>query len=271
MNAADFDFFVKFLRERSGIALEASKQYLIDTRMAPILKEKKLADLSALVAGLKAGNKELADMVVEAMTTNETSFFRDVAPFDAFRQQILPTLIEKHERDRKIQIWSAASSSGQEPYSLAILIREHFPKLASWNVNILATDLSAEMVAKTEKGEYSQLEVNRGMPAPLLAKHFAKKGVRWQVNEEVRKLIRCRTLNLLESFAGVPSADVVFIRNVLIYFEPELKKEILGKIRKVLVPGGYLFLGGAESTLNLDSHYKRLDLARSGCFQLEGD
>jgi chemotaxis protein methyltransferase CheR len=271
MNAADFDYFVKFLRERSGIALEASKQYLIDTRMAPILKEKKLADLAALVAGLKAGNKELADMVVEAMTTNETSFFRDVAPFDAFRQHILPTLIEKHERDRKIQIWSAASSSGQEPYSLAILIREHFPKLASWNVNILATDLSTEMVAKTEKGEYSQLEVNRGMPAPLLAKHFTKKGVRWQANEEVRKLIRCRTLNLLESFAGVPSADVVFIRNVLIYFEPELKKEILGKIRKVLVPGGYLFLGGAESTLNLDSHYKRLDLARSGCFQLEGD
>ncbi len=271
MTPADFEYFVKFLRERSGISLEASKQYLIDTRMAPILKEMKLADLGALVAGLKAGKKDLSERVVEAMTTNETSFFRDVAPFDAFKQHILPTLIEKHERDRKIQIWSAASSSGQEPYSLAILIREHFPQLASWNVGILATDLSAEMVAKTEKGEYSQLEVNRGMPAPLIAKHFTKKGMRWQVNDDVRKLIHCRTLNLLESFAGIPSADVVFIRNVLIYFEPETKKEILGKIRKVLVPGGYLFLGVAESTLNLDSHYKRLDLARSGCFQLEGD
>lgn len=271
MTSADFDYFVKFLRDRSGIALEPSKQYLIDTRMAPVLKERKLADLAALVAGLKAGDKVLIDMVIEAMTTNETSFFRDVAPFDAFRQHILPTLIERKERDRKLQIWSAASSSGQEPYSLAISIREHFPKLANWNVNILATDLSAEMVAKTEKGEYSQLEVNRGMPAPLLAKHFTKHGVRWQVNDDVRKLIRCRTLNLLESFAGIPSADIVFIRNVLIYFEPALKKEILGKIRKVLVPGGYLFLGGAESTLNLDTHYKRLDLARSGCFQLEGD
>ena len=150
MTPADFDYFVKFLRDRSGIALEASKQYLIDTRMAPILKEKKLPDLAALVAGLKTGNKELIDLVIEAMTTNETSFFRDVAPFDAFRHHILPTLIEKHDRDRKIQIWSAASSSGQEPYSLAILIREHFPQLASWSVNILATDLSAEMVAKTE-------------------------------------------------------------------------------------------------------------------------
>lgn len=181
MTSADFDFFVKFLRDRSGIALEPSKQYLIDTRMAPVLKERKLADLAALVAGLKTGDKALIDMVVEAMTTNETSFFRDVAPFDAFRQHILPTLIERKERDRKLQIWSASSSSGQKPYSLAISIRGHFPKLSSWNVNILATDISAEMVAKTEKGKYSRLEVNRGMPAPLLAKHCTKRGVRWQV------------------------------------------------------------------------------------------
>lgn len=270
MTDADFKYFTTFLKERSGIALEASKQYLIDTRMAPILKERKLADLAALVAALKTGDKVLCEMVVEAMTTNETSFFRDVAPFDAFRNEILPKIIELKERERKIQIWSAASSSGQEPYSLAILIREHFPQLAAWQVNILATDLSQEMVEKTTKGEYSQLEVNRGLPAPLLAKYFSRKGVRWQVNDDVRKLLTCRTLNLLDNWVGVPTADVVFIRNVLIYFEPELKKTILGKIRKILRPGGYLFLGGAESTLNLDSHYKRLDIARSGCFQLEG-
>lgn len=271
MTDAEFDYFAKFLRERSGIALERSKQYLIDTRMAPILKEKKLADLTALIATLKAGNAALADMVVEAMTTNETSFFRDVAPFDALRQHVIPTLLERNAKDRKLQIWSAASSSGQEPYTIAILMREHFPQLSSWNLGILATDLSKEMVEKTTKGEYSQLEVNRGLPAPLLAKYFTKKGVRWQVNEDLRKLVRARTLNLLDAWAGIPPADVVFIRNVLIYFEPETKREILAKIRKVLVPGGYLFLGGAESTLNLDSHYKRLDLARSGCFQLEGE
>ncbi|MBY0401507.1 protein-glutamate O-methyltransferase CheR [Myxococcota bacterium] len=269
MTDADFKFFASFLKDRSGIALEASKQYLIDTRMAPILKEKKLADLAALVTALKAGDKTLGEMVVEAMTTNETSFFRDVTPFDAFRNEILPRVIERRDRERKLQIWSAASSSGQEPYSIAILLREHFPQLASWNVNILATDLSKEMVEKTSKGEYSQLEVNRGLPAPLLAKYFSRKGVRWHVNDDVRKLLTSRTLNLLENWVGIPPADVVFIRNVLIYFEPELKKQILGKIRKILRPGGYLFLGGAESTLNLDSHYKRLDIARSGCFQLE--
>lgn len=269
MNDGDFKYFTTFLKDRSGIALEATKQYLIDTRMAPILKERKLADLAALIAGLKSGDKVLADMVIEAMTTNETSFYRDVVPFDAFRNEILPKMIETKGRDHKLQIWSAASSSGQEPYSLAILIREHFPQLAGWDVNILATDLSKEMVEKTTNGEYSQLEVNRGLPAPLLAKYFHRQGVRWQVNDDVRKLLTCRTLNLLDNWVGIPTADVVFIRNVLIYFEPDLKKAILGKIRKVLKPGGYLFLGGAESTLNLDSHYKRLDIARSGCFQLE--
>lgn len=270
MTESDFKYFAAFLKERSGIALEANKQYLIDTRMAPVLRLKKLADLAALIAALKSNSPGLAEIVIEAMTTNETSFFRDVAPFDAFRNEILPRAIERRAAERKLQIWSAASSSGQEPYSLAILIREHFPQLAGWNVNILATDLSKEMVEKTTKGDYSQLEVNRGMPAPLLAKHFHRQGVRWQVNDDVRRLVTCRTLNLLESWSGIPPADIVFIRNVLIYFEPDLKKAIFAKLRKVLRPGGYLFLGGGESTLNLDPGYKRLDIARSGCFQLEG-
>ncbi len=169
------------------------------------------------------------------------------------------------------QVCSEASSSDHEPDSLAILIRADFPRLASWTVGLLASDLSPERVAKTEKGDSSQLEANRGLPAPPIAKHVANRDIRWPVNDDVRGPIRCRTLDLLESLARRPSADVVFIRNALIHCEPELKKEILEKIRKLLVPGGYLVLGGAESRRDPDSHDERLDRTRSDGFQRAGD
>ena len=273
MSPDEFQFFADFLRERSGISLDAGKEYLVEARMTTVLSDYEFASLSTLIVTLRSGSDPaLEDRVVEEMTTNETSFFRDHQPFEELKELVIPTLIETRGTEKKLHIWSAACSAGQEPYSIAMLIKEHFPELADWTLSIIGTDLSEAALEKARKGSYSQLETNRGLPPELLTKYFTRSGVRWQINDEIREMVEFRKLNLLEPITGLPVADVVLVRNVLIYFEQALKQETLAKIRGVMDPSSYLFLGGAETTLQVDDQLVRVsDRPRTSCYQLRKD
>ena len=267
----DFAYISAFIRENSAIVLETGKEYLVEARLSPIVSQEGLPSLAALVARLRQRPLNgLHSRVVEAMTTNETSFFRDVAPFDGLRQTTLPELIARRSSERRLRIWCGAASSGQEPYSLAILILEHFPALANWDVKILATDLSRDILARSKAGRYSQLEVNRGLPAPLLIKYFERVGMEWSVKESVRRLVQFEEMNLIRPWRAIPSCDIVFMRNVLIYFDVPTKKTILEKIRGVMRSDGYLFLGSAETTMNIDPNFNRVQLGRSSCYSIVG-
>jgi chemotaxis protein methyltransferase CheR len=269
LSQADFEYVRSLVLKRSAIVLENEKLYLAETRLQALARREGLPSLEALIGQARSGTGSgLSDRLVEAMTTNETSFFRDVHPFDALKQVVLPQLIQRRAVERRLSIWCGASSTGQEPYSLAMLLRENFPVLASWNVTILATDLSTEVLEKAKRGRYSQLEINRGLSALLLVKYFVKQGLEWQICEDLRRMVEFRQLNLIEPWPLFPPTDIVMLRNVLIYFSVETKKQILGKVRKILRPDGFLFLGGAETTLNLDDQFERLSLPRSGCYQL---
>lgn len=271
---ADYEFIRELVRSRSGITLEAGKEYLVETRLLPISRNEGLASISELVARLRAGPSAapLLRKVIEAMTTNETSFFRDIHPFEALRDHILPELLQARSATKTLSIWCAAASSGQEPYTIAIVLREHFPQLfnTGWRLQFIATDINAEMIRRCREGRYSQLEVNRGLPANLLVKYFRKHGMEWQVDESIRRMIDFRELNLCDEWAtlGAPgSLDLVFMRNVLIYFSLETKRQILGKVRRLLKPDGYLFLGGAETTINVDDSYQRIQIAKTGIYR----
>jgi chemotaxis protein methyltransferase CheR len=252
-----FNYVRQMVRDRAAIVLEDGKQYLVDSRLSALARKEGLASAQEVVDKLRAAPAgPMQRKVIEAMTTTETLFFRDMKPYEALRKTIVPEILKTRTTERRLQIWSCACSSGQEPYSLAMLLREHFPELATWKVGITATDISSEMLSRSREGRYSQLEVGRGLPAQFLVKYFDKVGLDWQIRPELRKSIDFRELNLAGPWAGLPQADVVMLRNVLIYFDVETKKQILGKVRQVLRPGGYLFLGTAETTMNLDDTYE---------------
>jgi chemotaxis protein methyltransferase CheR len=268
ITATEFDFIRELVLARSAIVLEPGKEYLIESRLTPVAREQGVETIGELVEMLRARPMgPLRERVIEAMTTNETSFFRDVRPFDALRDIVLPDLIEQHSDDRSLAIWCAASSSGQEPYTIAFVIRQHFPQLADWDIRIVATDLSNEMIERSRAGCYSQLEVNRGLPATLLVKYFSREGSGWVVNDDIRSMVEFRVLNLIEPWPVLPRCDIVFIRNVLIYFDVETKSTILDQTHKVLRPDGFLFLGGAETTLNLHDGFERVPAERAGCYR----
>ena len=254
-----FQFITTLVRERSAIVLEEGKSYLIESRLSPIAREQGLESVAELVSVLrKPGQQQLAQRVVEAMTTNESSFFRDLHPFQALKTTILPALIESRKKERTLNIWSNACSSGQEIYSIALTIKEHFPELSGWKVRLIGTDLSTQILERAKLGIFNQTEVNRGLPMPLLLKYFVKEGIHWKIKDEIRQMADFRILNLVEPFpAYLPEMDLVFLRNVLIYFSPESKRQILFKTHKILRDDGYLFLGGAETTMNLDVTYAR--------------
>ena len=269
LTQADFDYVRGLVQKRSAIVLENEKLYLAETRLQSLARREGLESVGHLLNQLRADSSNgMLQKVVEAMTTNETSFFRDIHPFEMLKKVVLPELIKQRSVERQLQIWCAASSTGQEPYSLAMLIRENFPLLAGWNVRIVASDISTQVLEKARQGRYSQLEVNRGLPAPLLVKNFQRLGVDWQIKEDLRRMVDFRLINLIESWPPMPPLDIVLIRNVLIYFDVSTKKQILGKIRRLLRPDGYLFLGGAETTLNLDDSFERTEFQRSGCYRL---
>ncbi len=244
------------VRRRSAIVIEADKDYLLESRLNPVARTNALASIDELVKKVRANESSpLTHAVIEAMTTNETSFFRDAHPFEALKTKILPDLIAARAASRTLRIWCAAASTGQEPYSIAIAIREAFPALANWTVQIIATDLNATVLARARSGLFKQLEVNRGLPAPLLLKYFTRVGADWQINQDVRSMISFQELNLLDRWPLFTAQDIVFIRNVLIYFDVPTKRELLGRVRQALRPDGFLILGGAETTMNLDDGY----------------
>jgi chemotaxis protein methyltransferase CheR len=269
LSQAEFNFIRRLVLDQSAIVIEEDKGYLVESRLLPLARREGLTSLNLLVQKLQIEPfHNLHRQAVEAMTTNETSFFRDYHPFEALRKAVLPALINRRAEAREIRIWCAASSSGQEPYSLAMLIRENFPQLLSWKVRILATDLSTDVVARAREGRYSQIEVNRGLPASLLVKHFQKRGSEWCLRDDIRQMVEFQVFNLVGAWPFLPSFDVVMLRNVLIYFGIETKKEIFAKVRRVLGPDGYLFLGGAETTFSIDDSFERLQFERATCYRV---
>lgn len=258
MDPADFATIARFVLDRSGIVLSEGQEYLVESRLAPLARHQQLDGVAGVAAALRSRPPAaLQAAIVDAMTTNETSFFRDRHPFDAMADKVIPELLTARRRDDDITIWCAAASSGQEPYTLAMILHERFPALlASGRVQILATDLSPTMIARMAEGRYSQFEINRGLPAPLLVTYFEQVGRDWVIRQDLRNMVEARELNLLASWSGVPRCDIVLIRNVLIYFSVEVKQQLLRRIRdEVLRPDGYLFLGSSETTLNIDAGY----------------
>src|SRR5262245_18833282 len=271
MTDQDFDDVRRLLREHSAIALDDGKQYLVETRLAPLLRQRKLTSIGELLAQLRGQpDNGLQRQIVEALVTTESSFFRDHHPFEALRKVVLPDLINRRRGERHLGIWCAACAHGQEPFSMALLIREHFLELAGWKIGLLASDLSREALARAREGRYNQIEVNRGLPASLLVRYFEQHGTDWQLQQAVRGMVDFREINLARPWPNLPRMDLVLIRNVMIYFDVETKKAILGRLARLLRPDGYLLLGGAETTINLDDSYRRVEPLKSGFYQLQG-
>jgi len=267
-NADSMKYLRDLVHRRSAIVIEADKDYLLESRLGPVAKKHELASIDDMVRKVRADERSaLTHAVIEAMTTNETSFFRDIHPFEALKTKILPDLIASRATSRQLRIWCAAASTGQEPYSIAMAIREAFPAVASWSVQILATDLNATVLARARAGIYKQLEVNRGLPAPLLGKYFDRVGAEWQIKQEIRNMVSFQELNLLDRWPLFTTQDVIFIRNVLIYFDIPTKRQLLGRVRQSLRSDGYLVLGGAETTLNLDDGYAPVRVGPSVYYQ----
>jgi chemotaxis protein methyltransferase CheR len=266
----DFDYVRALVRRESAIVLDDSKAYLVASRLMPVARQGGFATVAALISHLQSSPQDtLHTEVVEAIATTETSFFRDHYPFAALRDEILPELIARRgSSTRTLSIWSAACSSGQEPHSVAMIIRDRFPSLATWNLQLLASDLSSSMVARAREGIYNQLEVNRGLPAPYLVRFFDQKEDRWHLRPEIRNMFRFFQMNIARQWASTSPVDVLLLRNVLIYFDVAERQAVLSKVRRVLRPDGYLVLGSAETTLNLDDLFTRVRIGNAVFYQL---
>jgi chemotaxis protein methyltransferase CheR len=257
MTPLDYDFLRKALKQRSGLVLSADKQYLVESRLLPIARKAGFGNLGELVAALKRDDTDaLMTAVVEAMTTNETFFFRDKTPFENFRSAVLPALLGSRRASRTIRIWSAAASTGQEPYSLAMALKEMEGSVAGWRIEIIATDLASGVLAKAQAGIYSQFEVQRGLPIQLLIKYFAKVGDMWQIAPEIRAMVKFKQLNLLADFSALGTFDLIFCRNVLIYFDQETKISLLNRLGRITASDGYLVLGAAETVVGLTDSFR---------------
>jgi len=269
ISKSDFNYVRDLVRRHSAISLEPDKAYLIETRLAPLARQTGFDSLQALIASLRTKpGADLRDRVIEAMFTHETSFFRDGHPFEILKSMILPSLLAKRPLGQNLTIWCAACSSGQEPFSVAMLAREHFPDLARGRLRTIATDLSESILARAREGLYTQTEINRGLPPALLARYFDKQGSCWRLKLEIRRMVDFQRSNLAEEWPNLPSPDIIFMRNVLIYFDQETKKSILSKVRKTLKSDGYLILGSSETTLNLDPTFESISMGKTVCYQL---
>lgn len=270
MNPQDFEYLKEFLKNRSGIVLSADKLYLVESRLTPVARDLGMAGIDELISALaKTADESLKTRVTDAMTTNESFFFRDQTPFDNLRDHVLPAMIaaRKAKGQNRIRIWSAACSSGQEPYTIAMMLLENKEKFGDFSFEILATDLSTEIVDKAKDGSYSQFEVQRGLPIQLLVKYFTQTETAWQISEDIRKMVRFQTFNLLDSYGVLGKFDIIFCRNVLIYFDQETKGAILSRMADISAPDASLFLGGAESVIGITSDYQPVSGVR-GVYQL---
>lgn len=262
-------FLCQTIYNQSGIVLDESKTYLLEARLLPVAREAGENSLDGLCNLVRAaGGTRLRDKVVEALTTNETLFFRDIKPFESLEKFLIPDLMKARAASKVLRFWCAACSTGQEPYSLAMLWREM--SVPGWQIEILATDLAETVLERARAGRFQQLEVNRGLPARYLVKYFHRDGMIWEIKPEIRNMIRWQKFNLKDSVAGMAACDVVLCRNVLIYFDLQTKRNILANIRKVLRPGGYLILGSSETTLNVDDRYVRQQVGPSVFYQSPG-
>ncbi len=256
MTPLDYEFLRKLLKERSGLDLSAEKQYLVESRLLPLARRSDLHGISDLVQKMQAGAADLTSEVVEAMTTNETFFFRDKIPFDHLRETVLPALLAARASRKSLRIWSAASSTGQEPYSIAMCLKEKEQALSGWRVEIVATDLSQGVLEKSKAGIFSQFEVQRGLPIQLLVKHFTQAGELWQLNADIRAMVQHRQLNLLQDFSHLGKFDVIFCRNVLIYFDQDTKAAVFERLAKSIEPDGFLLLGAAETVVGITDAFR---------------
>ncbi len=264
---ADFAPLRKLILERTGIVLESDKDYLFESRLLAVVRREGFASYAELVERVDRDRDErLRRIVIEVMATGETSFYRDLTPFEALRTTLLPELLERVQPGAPVTIWSAACSTGQEPYSLAMMLIEHFPTEA-WRVKIIATDFSLSALERARSGLFHQLEVNRGLPAPLLVKYFHREGMDWFLSPVVREMVEFRELNLVEPFAPLPRADIILLRNVLIYFGLETKRAVLLRVSRAMAPLGALFLGGAETILGFDLPLERASAGRASFFR----
>jgi chemotaxis protein methyltransferase CheR len=253
---SDYEYLRKLLKERSGLDLSADKQYLVESRLMPLARKASLSGIPELVQAMKSGAVALTSEVVEAMTTNETFFFRDKIPFDHLKETVLPGLIQARAARRSIRIWCAASSTGQEPYSIAMILKEMGAALSGWRTEIVATDLSMGVLEKSITGLFSQFEVQRGLPIQMLVKYFTQQGELWQLNADIRAMVQHRQLNLLQDFSHLGTFDVIFCRNVLIYFDQDTKIGIFDRLAKMLEADGVLALGAAESVVGISDAFK---------------
>lgn len=257
MNSSDFEFLSSLLYKQSGLVLTPDKGYLLETRLQPVARSHGLNSIEQIVSTLRSRRDErLVNSITDAMTTNESLFFRDRTPFEQFKTVVLPKLLETRAAKKQIRIWSAACSSGQEPYSLSMILDELSSRLAGWRIEIIATDISSEMIARARSGIYSQFEVQRGLPVQLLVKYFQQDGDRWQLNEKIRRMVTFREFNLLQDPRALGNFDVVFCRNVLIYFDQNTKRQVLDGISRQMAPDGYLYLGGAETVISITDKFQ---------------
>jgi chemotaxis protein methyltransferase CheR len=265
---AEFDYLRRLVRDCSAIEIDADKQYLAELRLSPLLPEHGVASVQELLLHLR--NQQFGTLhhrVVDAMTNNETWFFRDFHPFKALESQIIPEMVTRRTSERQLTIWSAASSTGQEAYSVAMILRDRF-SIPQWRYIVLGTDISERVLRRARAGIYSQQEVNRGLPAPMLAKYFQRSGTNWELQSQVRNMVSFRSMNLAGTWNNVPPIDIVLLRNVLIYFDIPVRKRILSGIRRVLRPDGYMLLGAAETTLNLDDNFERVQFENTVYYRL---
>jgi len=270
MRVEDFDMFSTLLKQRSGLVLTRDKAYLLESRLMPVARKWNMKGLEELATTVRTRKDEaLLRDITEAMTTNESSFFRDQKPFDQFRQLVLPKLMQARAAKRSLRIWSAACSSGQEAYSLAMILNDEAAKLAGWKIEIVGTDISSEMVERCKSGVYTQFEVQRGLPITMLVKHFKQNGDKWQISPQLRQMASFREWNLLGDLSPLGQFDIVFCRNVLIYFDGPTKAKVLESIARQMPQDGVLYLGGAETVLGITERFKPVEGQR-GLYSLGG-
>ncbi len=268
LTAQEFAFISGLVRRDAAIVLETGKEYLVEARLLPLARQSGLPTVSEFV--IRAQQKPEPDTyrkIVDALTTNETSWFRDGEPFAALTHTVLPDLLPNRAANRSLRIWSAACSSGQEPYTISMVLQEAIP--AGWSYEILATDISTEMLGRAESGMFSQLEINRGLPATMLVRHFERHGANWRVSPSLQKPITFKRLNLSQPLPPMQQFDVVFLRNVLIYFDVETKRSVLQRVRNLLKPDGWMFLGAAETTIGIDDRFERVSTGRTSAYRLK--
>jgi chemotaxis protein methyltransferase CheR len=267
LSASDFAFVSGLVRREASIVLGPGKEYLVEARLLPVARQAGAASVRDFLAGVQQRTDPAAVRdIVDALTTNETSWFRDREPFTALTESVLPELIQARAASKRLRVWSAACSSGQEPYSLAITLQQALP--AGWTYEIMGSDISTEMITRAEAGAFSQVEVNRGLPANMLVHYFERAGAHWRISPTLRRNVTFQRLNLAAPLPAMAPFDLIFLRNILIYFDVETKRSVLRNVGKLLRPDGWLFLGAAETTIGIDDNYERVAAGRTSAYRL---